>query len=474
MNAHTPVEDPNIAAVQKSGPTLTSSAAKAHNEDNGTDTSNSSKDNVSTQDYYKKEELAEVIRKSFRTNENFNERYEALWAMLAKSLPAFDITKTTSQTSKKPIYDMPALFYSALHSIEPVSSSPQTGTLFASKNGHIQVKNGEIQFVPDKDPKKSKGEKTVPKQLTYHDAFSAILIASTNKDMLPPNRLLIEGGTRAERLMYMRAVAAYNATVPKELQFKTNRAALDLSPVDNAAKEFSRFMSRARTYAIHHNGEQPSQQPELPSHADLRDFTVPDPSATTSGAADPAGSPRNNVEASSAPQEVASSQTGVSEESPDGTDHIDPFSPEANNNIKSDTPDLAEDGKQEDVGSEATGVVASKTDAPGDEAVAHAGPATSGEQPSEADNNATPAAEEPKSAPTGLRARILSAFRRHGASSGKRDEAETPITATGEAIRSRPEFQNVAQSERPDTPVFTRLGHNTAASAPRAGAGSMG
>lgn len=276
MNAPAPVKTPGSTPVDRSKGRITiltpqeAEERKSAAQGAPRDKSHAQK----SDDYYTKDELAEAIRASLRTNEFFTDRFNSFWNALGREFNDFDVKKTAPsiQGGKRIQLDMPALVHTAVQNMKVVKSDAETGALFSSRNGHIQVKNGEIQFIADTDPRRSSAKRTVQKKLTYEDAYNAIVIASMNKEMIHPNRLLIEGGTRADRLMYMRAVKAYNATVPQELQFRTNLAAISMAPVTSANKNFGKYMHRAADYASQAPGKTDTADAPLPTSEDVAEF----------------------------------------------------------------------------------------------------------------------------------------------------------------------------------------------------------
>ncbi len=221
--------------------------------------------------FYTKDELLEAIRKSFEINESFGGRLDSYWNALGKAMPDFYVSKTNQPQSVKSSLSQLALIHTALHSMNSVQSNPETGAAnFSSRNGSIKVVNGEIQFIPAVDEKRSNAKRVVNKPLTYEDAFNALMLASANKEMLPPNKLLVEGGSDHDRMIYKRAIAAYNASVPPELRFDTNLKPSFLTPVNAASKEFEKYMHRATTLAK--PASDAVVEDPLPTDIDLSDF----------------------------------------------------------------------------------------------------------------------------------------------------------------------------------------------------------
>ena len=204
---------------------------------------------------YRKEELSKAIEDTYLVNESFHTRYSTFWDALDNAYSDFFIMKSrapaSTGTSQK-LFDAPALFHTAVQSIKVLSSDPATGSEFSSRNGKIQVKDGAVQFIPALDERKSTESRPVKKTLTYEDAFNAILIVQANRPSREVNTLIIEGGTREERLMYTRAVHAYNASVVPELRLNLPKGfkapAWDMMPVNTASKKFAQFMCRAEPF----------------------------------------------------------------------------------------------------------------------------------------------------------------------------------------------------------------------------------
>lgn len=196
---------------------------------------------------YRREELAQEIQSRFLVNESFQAKYESLWTALDSAFNDFFILKSKKHDgNQSKRFDAAALFHTAAYNMRVLSSDPVNGSDFSSRNGKIHVHDGKVQFIPDTIEKKGKETK---KPLTYEDAFNVIMIMQANRLSLKPNTLVIEGGTRDERLMYARAVHAYNANVTPELQIQLQKGfkapVWDISPINMAAKNFQSYMRRA-------------------------------------------------------------------------------------------------------------------------------------------------------------------------------------------------------------------------------------
>ncbi len=198
---------------------------------------------------YEQDELIEEIEDSFVTNTTFRKRYADLMAALEECFSDFEIKKSSKPAPEKEqgLFAMPSLIHTAVYSMRVLSTDAATHTAtFSSPTGSIQVRDGEIQFVPAVDDKKSKGDKIVNKEVTFEDAFNALVLASTNKSMVSPNFLLIEGGSPKEQAMYMLAVEAFNASVTPDLRFRLKDSlSADFVAEYSVKDDFQAYMNRS-------------------------------------------------------------------------------------------------------------------------------------------------------------------------------------------------------------------------------------